>query len=140
MNKFQEMYERLQVINEDLYGVPASKLNVFTSLKDIPMKRPYGFWVDNHGNFIPVPFMGHSRIAAQLIYKACEISKKEIKEPPIYETMYQNDWMRVISDTNEHLYYSMGSYNKKPSYPQLKFLNFIKEFYEIQGSLIKDDS
>lgn len=65
---YMEMAYRLDP--EEIYqirAIPESKLGYSTSLKSLPKRKPYGFWISRHGNFLVVDeAMGHAKEAYKI--------------------------------------------------------------------------
>lgn len=48
----------------------ATNLGLSRSVSELPSKRPHGFWVDRHGNFLTVEPYGHEDGAEYILTKA----------------------------------------------------------------------
>lgn len=111
--------------------IPKKDLGISTSVKDLPDTKPYGFWVDRHGNFVAVGFQKHAQVSDNIQDKMVEwMKKKNIPTPAewgySYNFMFKNGWMRVVT------YYDSAIYTETKSertQGQIKFLNFIRDLY-----------
>ena len=133
--QFEKAYQQLMnyyMLNEHVIDeVPRKILGMSTSVIDLPDEQPYGFWVDRSGNFLQVRRYGHDEGLAEIVTNAKNyLDEKGIKYMPRYnyEELFKIGWLRIVlgSDT---IMWQMG--NGKPTSSQMKFMNILKEMYEI---------
>lgn len=134
MNKFQELYSRLILLTEDIMGIGSSKLKgMHTSVQNLPDYVPYGFWVDRHGNFAIVQYQQHWEVAADLVKQACDQTNTPPPDKDPYDILFKDGWMRVVCHPHSKtIYYQFSPPSREPSHGQNRFLNFIKDFYEME--------
>ena len=116
-------------------GVSPSALGFHNTIRDLPDKKPYGFWVDKHGNFI-VADMGsnsHVMIGKAVYQNMCKHLGKPFNDSDIsgrsYLFMYDNKCIRVVIGGQYMFYQSRLVMDVTP--PQMKFLTFVKDLYDI---------
>ena len=108
-----------------LSQIPSKELGMFNSMVRLPVNKPYGFWMDNHGNFRPVNSLGgHETVAKDILTKA-NVGKVRSN----YDTLLQAGWIRIVLN-NEKLFWEAypGQY---PNTIQKKNMSFMKDFYEL---------
>ena len=109
----------------DIQTLSPTQLGLSKSVTDLPDTKPYGLWVDRHGNFITTK-KSHSEIAKQLLTRA-GLTPKDDHEA--YNVLFKNGFVRVVLTADEVLY---GAYDKSNvTQSQLKLINFIKDFYNL---------
>ena len=136
---FKDFYNEFVLVEGVMDQVPRKLLKTVDNVQYLPDKAPYGFWVDRSGNFREVPMYGHEEAAQEMLTTSSKyLAKKDIPFPiqSIYRGMYAEGWIRVVFGS-AYLLYQTGDANKTASHSQMKFLNFMKEFYE--KILEKDD-
>lgn len=118
----------VQFIIEGLSDFSPTELGLINRIVYIPDKKPYGFWMDRHGNYIPVfERMGHDKVAMEILDKAGEDYEEEG-----YDTLLRAGWVRVVTFGNTYLYYE--------TYPgvflnniQKQNLQFMNDYYDLGG-------
>lgn len=120
-----------------LMNIPSSELGMFNRIIHLPNRKPYGFWMDRHGNFIPVTGGqgSHERTAIEIIHKANsnlpsynQIDLDEL--PSIYDFLLDAGWARIIL-AHGKVYWELSP-GARPSNIQMKNLNFMKDFYDLK--------
>ena len=111
----------------DLRSFTPTQLGLSNSVVDLPDNKPYGMWIDRHGNFTTAKTrMSHAELAKDILKRA------GIKLEPrdsAYDILFKNGFIRVVL-TEDEVYY--GTYRKEDvTQSQLKILKFIKEFYDL---------
>lgn len=130
MRTFAEFYN---ILNENVNAVPSKVLGMSNSTLDLPDYKPYGFWVDRHGNFIEVPRLDHLNIikgitkAANKYYK--ENGIQYYTDPTYGEFLNNLGWCRVVMG-HQAVLYEIGD-GQTLSNSQLKFLKILQEHYEL---------
>lgn len=121
-----------------LADIPSAELGMFNRMIHLPDNRPYGFWMDRHGNFIPViGGMGsHDRVATEILSKANEnlpsynqIDFDEI--PSFYDFLLNAGWLRIIT-TPQKVYWEARP-GSRPNNIQMRNLEFMKDFYDLKN-------
>jgi hypothetical protein len=135
MISFKEYYH---ILNEGvLNSVPRDLLGMETSYENFPIKAPYGFWVDRSGNWITVPYIGHSPTALGIIRKAnkylVEKGMERVEDYSPYKPLYSEGWMRVQLTTGT-VFYEFKPANQIATTPQNRFLEMCKEMYNIPNA------
>lgn len=113
----------------------SSDLGLYNRMLDIPDKKPYGFWMDRHGNYLPVTGgMGSHELAAiQILENLNDTLPNQDKIPlnkikSIYDFLLQAGWIRVLCSYST-IYWEMYP-GTTPNQIQKKNLKFMQEFYE----------
>lgn len=128
-----------------LSDIPRGAMKVSTRVTDLPDNPPYGFWVDRSGNFKVVPLMRHNVVADEIIRRANDYLTKHGAQPikifdhanDPYDKLFEDGWLRVvIRDLSKAIYYN-GIRGEKPTESQMKFLNFLKDFYDMNSIELK---
>ena len=125
------------LIESALNEIPKDVLGISISTKQLPQYPPYGFWVDPHGNFIPVvEETGHSDVAETMIFKAKQWLKENGKDSHIggysYDVMFKAGWIRVmLSGYTKTVFFELIK-TAQPTMAQLKTLREIKDHYEFE--------
>ena len=111
----------------DLRSVAPSQLGLSNSVVDLPDTKPYGMWVDRHGNFTTAKTrMSHAELAKDIFKRA---GIKLEPQDNAYDILFKNGFIRVVL-TEDEVYY--GTYRKEDvTQSQLKVLKFIKDFYDL---------
>jgi hypothetical protein len=105
-----------------------NEVRIYNSMVRLPMDKPYGFWMDKHGNFAVVKGgMGSHEKIGKLILDQLGIDSGE----SVYETLFENGWVRVMLDRNKTYYEK--SHLRLLTRIQKRNLSFINEFYELKG-------
>lgn len=123
-----------------LSDVPRGAMGVSTRIIDLPDDAPYGFWVDRSGNFKVVPNMRHNEVAAETIKRANVYLKKHGADPikivdhanDPYDKLFENGWLRVVVLKAAKAIYYTPIRGGQATESQMKFLNFIKDLYDMQ--------
>lgn len=143
MDTFLNFCNKILLNEHALDEVPRKALGMFTSVQDLPMEQPYGFWVDRSGNFIPVKVFGHGPAMENIIDKAEKILKKkgiDLNLPQRYGSLFGLGWMRVV--IYEHhdgvAHYEFGITRNKPTTSQMKFLKLLVDMYDLKGGIHGD--
>lgn len=107
-------------------SVPAPRL--FNSMVRLPLKKPYGFWMDRHGNFVIVEGgMGaHEKVGIALLAAEGVTNSKTV-----YDTLFSMGWCRIMLTLGK-VYYEVGL-GQRLTPIQRKNMQFINEFYELNG-------
>ena len=136
---FFETYKNLlnyYVLNEHVVDqVPRKELGMSNSVQDLPDVVPYGFWIDKSGNFLEVRRYGHEEGLTSILGKAANyLQQNQIEFRPryAYMEMYRMGWFRVVISEYGGIKYQNDISEVQPTTPQMKFLKFIKELYEIE--------
>lgn len=120
-----------------LSDLPGSELGLKNRMVFLPDNRPYGFWMDRHGNFIVVKGQQqHGKIAEQIIYKANELlpsyNQIDIDEvPSFYDFLLDAGWVRIVT-TPTTVYWETAP-GGRPTNIQMKNMNFMKDFYDLSS-------
>lgn len=95
----------------------------------LPMKKPYGFWMDRHGNYIPVfDHMAHDKIAMGILQKA----EEDFDEEGEYDKLLKRGWVRIVTGMGNKTYYE--TYMGQPlTNIQKRNLKFFNDFYDLKG-------
>ena len=104
------------------------EVRIYNSVVRLPMDKPYGFWMDKHGNFAVVKggIGAHEKIG-NLILDQLGIDSGG----SVYETLFENGWVRVMLDRGK-TYYEI-QHGRRLTPIQRRNLSFINEFYELRG-------
>lgn len=139
MISFLQFFEAAKKVS-DLTSVPRDLLGVSTLFTDLPDNAPYGFWVDRSGNFKVVGRMRHNSEAAKIIAKANNYLERhrmplikvyDMENDP-YDRLFENGWIRVVLRPEARDIYYSGARDHLATGSQLRFLNFIKDLYEMK--------
>ncbi len=104
------------------------EVRIYNSVVRLPMDKPYGFWMDKHGNFAVVKGgMGAHEKIGNLILDQLGIDSGG----SVYETLFENGWVRVMLDRGK-TYYEI-QHGRRLTPIQRRNLSFINEFYELRG-------
>jgi len=76
----EQSLEPFQYAFPDLSTVSPSKFGFQSNLSNLPEELPYGFWIDRHGNFMPVGIRGHEK-AAMNVVKVLHSMYPEVNAP-----------------------------------------------------------
>ena len=111
----------------DLRSFTPTQLGLSNSVVDLPDNKPYGMWIDRHGNFTTAKTrMSHAELAKDILKRA---GIKLAPQDSAYDILFKNGFIRVVL-TEDEVYY--GTYRKEDvTQSQLKILKFIKEFYDL---------
>lgn len=103
-------------------------LKIYNSIVRLPMSKPYGFWMDRHGNFAVVNGgMGeHERVGEQILNSVGAIAKKGI-----YDTLFSLGWVRIVLVRGKTFYEAGIGQRLAPI--QKRNLDFINDFYDMGG-------
>lgn len=120
-----------------LSDLSSSELGLFNRMIHLPDKRPYGFWMDRHGNYIPVKGpQQHGAIAEQIIDRANDnlpsynqIDKDDISS--FYDYLLLAGWARIV--TTPSMVYWETYPGQRLSNIQLRNMKFMQEFYDLNG-------
>lgn len=118
MKSFDQLYNYILENN--------SLLKIHKNILKIPMNKPYGFWMDRHGNFVVVNggLGAHETIGKELLDELNIPYKKSV-----YETLFANGWMRIL--LKGKTYYEFPG--NRLSNMQTRNLEFINDIYELSG-------
>jgi len=140
MIKFLEYFQLLEGISSYVESfipkflqLSPSTYGFKSSINNLPTSRPYGFWIDKHGNFVPVGPYRHAPFG----YKCIEQYNNTVTPGtgiPIYEKDHDNildflfkaGWVRVLIKTN--IIYTSGKFKTNA---QSKIVNIMKEMYDL---------
>lgn len=101
---------------------------IHTSITRLPMNKPYGFWMDRHGNFVIVNGgMGEHERIGQMILN--EIGAKAGRS--VYDTLFSHGWIRIVL-VHGKTHYEAGIGQRLVPI-QKRNLEFINDFYELKG-------
>jgi hypothetical protein len=134
MKTFIEEYHRLlnyYLITEGILdGIPKQQLGMLTNIKDLPNERPYGFWVDRHGNFV-IARNGHEPAADKIYHRANAVLGIPDKvNPNSYKLLYDHGFIRVA--LSEDVIFFDCVPGVTPSASQRNFLRTIKILYNME--------
>jgi hypothetical protein len=105
------------------------ELKIYNSIVRLPMDKPYGFWMDRHGNFAIVRGgMGEHESVGKQILDNLDISPSD----SVYETLFSIGWIRVVLVQGK-TFYESGHTGRKMSNIQKRNLDFINDFYDLKG-------
>lgn len=105
-----------------------------TSVQDLPDHKPYGFWIDRHGNFaIVAEPWGHERIASKIIEQDKKLKSILLKEKTQYRTLWAAGWIRVVLG-GDTFYWDHNNKNFTMSHAQESLMGFIKDLYNLSRS------
>lgn len=120
------------VLNEGtLRDVPPEELGLSTSLLDLPLSCPYGFWVDRHGNYMKVGVFEHDEGVYRIIKNAKKYfdARDEMYQlPTSYQTLFEQGYARIVNSGSTVIYQLQRG--GELSNGQKKFLNALKEKYK----------
>lgn len=137
-DRYQESYKKKgTLLLEGFQEVPRKFLKVHTDIKNLPNKPPYGFWVDRSGNFIPVKFLGHNDSAMDIIKRAKKWKEKHGDTGSlggnVKDVMYLDGWLRLrYDDRDRTMYYTSAGRGQPLTISQKKFLDYIKDLYDMK--------
>lgn len=138
-NTFYEQYMKLYVLSENVFDtIPKDKLGMLTSIKSLPTQRPYGFWVDRHGNYMVCPnFSSHTEIVGKMVevlMKLKKLDKNPLNHKSPYRFMADEGFMRVVTRNSgmNPIYFSTPN-NEEPTHAQMQWLNAVKDWYNFSG-------
>lgn len=122
------MYEELSLIYEAMLS--ATSLGLSTSMRDLPISKPHGFWMDRHGNFVRVGFQNHDAVAVQVLKKMGENVNGRV-----YNLLFKKGWVRIVLGSNilfwENPYEQINPIQKRN-------MDFMAEFYELTRGVMED--
>lgn len=122
------LYEHNLIEESALNTLPPKDLGLSTSAQYLPDTVPYGFWVDRSGNFITVKSAyQHEQIAQDILKRITNITGRKFSGTG-YDYMYAAGWLRVVCKL-EYVEYT----GVPPTQYQLRFLNFVKDLYNLKG-------
>ncbi len=103
-------------------------LKIHNSIVRLPMNKPYGFWMDRHGNFAIVEGgMGeHEAVGEQIL--------DDLGVPPkkgVYDTLFSLGWIRIVLVRGKTFYEAGIAQRLVPI--QKRNLEFINDFYDLGG-------
>lgn len=121
--------------------VPRNIMGMETTYQNFPVEEPYGFWVDRSGNWITVPYQGHSDVGEKMLNRSNEYLKSHGKPEidlwrnSIYNILFQAGFMRVTTATYNK-YYELYKPSDKVTTSQQKFLSMCRDMWgdEIKNS------
>lgn len=118
---FSDDIQNLQLIYESIL----TEALLGKSATDLPMDKPYGFWLAPDGmTFAVVPVYGHARIAMDIIKKYPKKFKYSslVDRCDAYLLMFYEKWIRIhTGDTKlEFESYEMDEKNNQPIYKKVK--------------------
>lgn len=142
---FSEQYNNIifYYLIESLGGVRPSELGFSSSMAQLPDRKPYGFWMDRHGNFIVVPnsVYSHAGIGRDIVNKAnkldhtLRISPKS--ETEIYDILFNLGWLRITLH-QQYLFYQNPEIQPSAVTPaQKRNMKYIQEYYNL-GEMVMD--
>lgn len=121
-----------------LGNIPSSELGMFNRMIHLPDTKPYGFWMDRHGNFMPVKggIGSHERAATEILNRANEnlpsYNQIDLDEvPSFYDFLLDAGWLRIIV-TGSKVYWEAQP-GGRPNQIQARNLDFIKDFYDLKS-------
>lgn len=133
----------IQLVNEHydasaLSDLRSADLGMFNRMIHLPDTKPYGFWMDRHGNFMPVTggIGSHEKAATEILTRANEnlpsynqIDFDEI--PSFYDFLLDAGWLRIIISQSK-VYWETKP-GGRPSNIQMKNMEFMKDFYDLNS-------
>jgi hypothetical protein len=103
-------------------------LKIYTSITRIPMDKPYGFWMDRHGNFAVVNGgMGEHEFVGEQILNELGVPAKR----SVYDTLFSLGWIRIAL-VRGMTYYEAGIGQRLVPI-QKRNLEFINDLYDLGG-------
>jgi hypothetical protein len=130
MITFLQFFLESSDIERRFLEVPPKSLGMFNSMVRLPMTAPYGFWMDKHGNYIPVLRLGHhSDIAEELLKKA------GIHPIPdsVYDFLLRLGWVRIIVSKGQQKIFWETYPGEFPTSYQKRNMEFMKDFYDLKS-------
>lgn len=125
LDEMIDYYEKLSQIEE---GTSSGSVKLFNSIVRLPMKKPYGFWMDKHGNFAIAEGMGgHERVGSLLL----DDMGMENRDKGVYDTLFELGWMRIVTALGK-TYYELGI-GQRMTNIQKRNIEFINDFYDLGG-------
>ena len=117
-------------------SIPVKNIGLYNRVVYLPVNKPYGFWMDRHGNFIPVSSSGDHKMKAQKILESANRymkNKIDLAHPEIsyYEVLFDLGWVRIVTANSRRKLYYEKSVDRTMSNTQVKNLKFMQEFYEL---------
>lgn len=104
-------------------------LKIHASIVRLPPTKPYGFWMDRHGNFAVVNGgMGAHEYIGDKILESLEVQKKRNST---YETLFSLGWVRVVL-VHGKTHYEAGIGQRLVPI-QKRNLDFINDYYDLKG-------
>ena len=101
-------------------------LKIHNSIVRLPMNKPYGFWMDRHGNFAVVRGgVGQHEIVGKQILDSIGTSSKK----GVYDTLFSLGWVRIVLSQNKTFYEKEVTHRFTPI--QKANVNFINSFYDL---------
>ena len=103
-------------------------LKIYNSIVRLPPNRPYGFWVDKHGNFAVVKGgMGAHEEVGEQILKSLGVMKRR----STYDTLFSLGWVRVLIIQGKTKY--EAGIGQRLTTIQKRNLDFINDYYDLKG-------
>lgn len=101
-------------------------LKIHNSIVRLPMNKPYGFWMDRHGNFAAVRGgVGQHETIGRQILDSVGVSPKK----GVYDTLFSLGWVRLVFSQNKTFYEKEVTHRFTPI--QKANINFINSFYDL---------
>lgn len=141
---FENTYKKMlyEILTESIAGISPSILGFSSSMTQLPDKKPYGFWMDRHGNFIIVPnsIYSHAGVGLDILNKAKQFDKtlniKIKSDTQVYNILFKLGWLRITLHS-QYLYYENPKITKSDiNSIQKRNIEFIKEFYDLKDIVI----
>lgn len=104
LNKFNyhnyEEEETAPAPEGNIMKVPVKLMGMYKTPQELPNKRPYGFWMDKSGNFIPVGHEAHVEVAYEMLMAAnkflSENGQPEIDMSDLYWALQKRGFARIV--------------------------------------------
>lgn len=107
---------------------------LFASVKRLPEKVPYGFWISPSGEFSPVlDIAGHNRAAFNIV--SCYYPDYKGDDAMVF--LYTKNFIRVVI-RNQTVYYDTYTKQSPVTEKQKGLLFFLRDFYNQKQ--VRDDN
>lgn len=111
----------------DLFVEEKDTVRIYNSVVRIPLDKPYGFWMNRHGNFAIVNGgMGAHEDIGEKILKELGVPVRR----SVYDTLFSLGWIRIV--LRGKTYYEAGIAQRLVPI-QKRNLEFINDYYELGG-------
>lgn len=140
LGKYLEMKLFLEYYNASvLSDIPSKELGMFNRMVYLPDTKPYGFWMDRHGNYLPVKggIGSHEKAAIKVLNSANDNLPPHDRFdfdqiPSFYDLLLNAGWLRILTTSNVYWEGKPGAF---PNNIQKRNLEFIKDFYGLKNVL-----
>jgi hypothetical protein len=112
----------------DIFLERQNDLKIYNSIVRLPMNKPYGFWMDRHGNFAVVNGgMGEHEFVGEQILNQLSVPAKR----SVYDTLFSLGWIRIVLVRGKTFYEAGIGQRLVPI--QKRNLEFINDYYDLRG-------